>query len=317
MNWVVVLIMLIAGIFGGAVNVALQSDPATKRTWVLALVTGVGASFLTPLFLGTVSSALLREILAQRGDQATRFENLLSFGGFCLLAAITSKAFIQTLSEKVLQKVEQAERQSEAAQLKAEAAEDEVKQVRATVEDVNATAQAARDAVEYQLLPAGDPTAAALPLGDPVSAVGKASVIGRGDSRSATETIAFGDDVQDPWAGQFGGQSSSGRWRLEARLRPVVGRPDLRTVSLTVYDLQRLALNNADQRTQDEGHVTFYLHPTFANPTPNVPIIDGKAHLSVLSWGAFTVGARVHSDGTRLELNLADLPGADEPWRSR
>jgi hypothetical protein len=66
-----------------------------------------------------------------------------------------------------------------------------------------------------------------------------------------------------------------------------------------------------------QGHVQFYLHPTFANWRPVVPVVDGRAHLSVLSWGAFTVGVLADNGATRLELDLSTLPEADEPWRSR
>lgn len=317
MGFLVVVIMLFAGVFGGAVNVALQGEAATRRTWILSIVTGVGASLLTPLFLGTVSSSLLREILSQTDASPGRFEKLFVYGGFCLLAAICSKAFIQTLSESVLQKVEQVKRQSEDAKRQAEDTEHELKQVRTTVEDVSATAEAARDAVQYQLVRTGSGKIEKSALGKHASVVGKSIAALESESAFANEDIEFGADTQDPWAGQFGNRSSTDHWRLEAKLRPVHGRPDLRTVSLTLYDLKHAESKESADRSHSERYARFYLHPTFANSKPRVPIVEGKAHLSVLSWGAFTVGVLVEEDNTKLELNLADLQEADEPWRSR
>jgi len=55
--------------------------------------------------------------------------NLFVFGGFCLVAAISSRAFIQTISQQIL-------KQAENAAKKADEAKKEVKEVRDTAEAI-------------------------------------------------------------------------------------------------------------------------------------------------------------------------------------
>ncbi len=103
MSWLGVgFIMIGAGILGGTVSFALtRTEESAVKDWLWAMVIGTGASLLVPLFLNTISSDLLIKLLAANTESATRFV----FGGFCLLAAIASKAMIQTLTQKVLQDV--------------------------------------------------------------------------------------------------------------------------------------------------------------------------------------------------------------------
>ncbi len=109
----VVGIMLAMGLFGGFVNFLLsaEGDPETSR--VKSLSAGVAASFLIPLFLKTIGSNLLTTKMAP--------PDFLVLGGFCLIAAISSRAFMKSLAERLLQEArevnkevkEQAERVEE------------------------------------------------------------------------------------------------------------------------------------------------------------------------------------------------------------
>lgn len=55
----VILIMLAAGVCGGIVNIALGRDnQIDKSSFLRSIVTGVGAAFLMPILLTTVSSNL-------------------------------------------------------------------------------------------------------------------------------------------------------------------------------------------------------------------------------------------------------------------
>lgn len=103
MSWCgVVAIMIGAGILGGTINYALtRTERSTAKDLFWAEVVGIGASGLVPLFLNTISSDLLVKLLAHNPEPSVPFV----FGGFCLLAAIASKAMIQTLTQKVLQEV--------------------------------------------------------------------------------------------------------------------------------------------------------------------------------------------------------------------
>jgi predicted transcriptional regulator len=71
------------------------------------MVYGVGASFLVPLFLRTIDSSLLDRVCNPAADDK-RFADVLVFFGLCLVAAIYSKTFMQTISDRVLKEVREA-----------------------------------------------------------------------------------------------------------------------------------------------------------------------------------------------------------------
>jgi hypothetical protein len=121
LGWVL-LVMFGAGVFGGLVNYYLALEPAPTKpdvepavrsadseppaatlapSVVRSVIVGVAAAALVPLFLNTLSSNVLANILnPMSNDEARR--SLLIFGGFCLIAAISSTAFIRTISDRVL-----------------------------------------------------------------------------------------------------------------------------------------------------------------------------------------------------------------------
>jgi tetratricopeptide (TPR) repeat protein len=99
-----VVVMILAGIYGGIINYFLESEKAISRSkltiWQM-IVIGIGASFLVPLFLTLISSNLVN--LKQ-----LEFSKILVFFGFCLIAAISSRRFIMTISERLLREVREA-----------------------------------------------------------------------------------------------------------------------------------------------------------------------------------------------------------------
>jgi hypothetical protein len=104
--WTLLGIMALAGAFGGIINYFIERrDNPQKSSMARSLVVGIGASFLVPLFLNMISSALMQEMDQDSGK-------LLVFIGFCLIASITSSAFIRTLSDKVLREASEAKRMS-------------------------------------------------------------------------------------------------------------------------------------------------------------------------------------------------------------
>jgi hypothetical protein len=111
--WMLAAVMLVAGVLGGTVNhfVTHEAD-APKLTLSRALLVGITASFMVPLFLNMISSDLLEQV---RGDTS----KLLVFGGFCLIAAVSSRAFTRTVPDRILHELKQAK--SEAAEAKLEA----------------------------------------------------------------------------------------------------------------------------------------------------------------------------------------------------
>lgn len=101
----------------------------------------------------------------------------------------------------------------------------------------------------------------------------------------------------DPQKGQWGGQDIRNGRQLSAEVKPV--GDELFEVRLTVRPV-----GNAPPI---EGDVRFHLHDTFPRQVRTVKAKDGAASLSVVAWGAFTVGAEVRGEpDTYLELDLAD-----------
>jgi hypothetical protein len=119
--------------------------------------------------------------------------------------------------------------------------------------------------------------------------------------KSAEPTVS-----EDPQKGKWGGTAVSSDRRLEAEIVPMPGTEARYQVTLRVVSTRV----NAPLA----GSVQFHLHPTFSNPNPIVPVEDGIASLTLVAWGAFTVGAEADNGQTRLELDLADVPGASRQF---
>lgn len=95
----ILILIILSGTIGGTVSYLLElnkKEPFFKnRDLFKSIFIGISASLLVPLFLNTISSNLIKE-------SETDNNKLFVFIGFCLVAAISSKRFIQSLSEKVL-----------------------------------------------------------------------------------------------------------------------------------------------------------------------------------------------------------------------
>jgi hypothetical protein len=121
-----ILVMIVAGLLGGLINFFLATgdvaaqDNKDKNSIGKSLTIGVGAAFLVPLFLNMISSNLLE---ASKQDAS----KLLVFAGFCLIASISSKAFITTLSDRILN-------EAKAAKVAANEAKKEVEKVQPKVD---------------------------------------------------------------------------------------------------------------------------------------------------------------------------------------
>jgi hypothetical protein len=115
-------------------------------------------------------------------------------------------------------------------------------------------------------------------------------------------------DPNDPNKGCFGGTPSANGKVLRATVRSTHGDDDWFDVRLEVAaEPGQLPL---------KGTVKFHLHPTFTTSEISREAVGGVARLKLTAWGAFTVGAET-SDGTRLELDLAELPSAPMAFRMR
>lgn len=131
-------IMALMGVLGGLINYFINGDTESKprkdcfREVLKACIIGIGASLLVPLFLNMISSDLLKE------TESSQY-NILVFAGFCLIAAITSKTFIGTISERILQEAEEANAQAREAKKKIEQVESNIRPIinKATEQDYN------------------------------------------------------------------------------------------------------------------------------------------------------------------------------------
>lgn len=105
----VIVIVLLAGILGGFAAYitvprdANASEPA-RAAILRYIVLGVMASACVPLFLTLVQSDLVKRIFAGSGQRP--FAEYLVFVGFCLLAAFSARAFLESISRRVLRDLE-------------------------------------------------------------------------------------------------------------------------------------------------------------------------------------------------------------------
>lgn len=106
----------------------------------------------------------------------------------------------------------------------------------------------------------------------------------------------------DPYKGFAGGLSERNSRRLTAEIRPITNTGSVNRVHLEVA--------STDPRKPLTQPVKFLLHPTFEEAeVTQMPDKDGVARLDILSEGEFTVAAETDGGDTRLELDLAEVPG--------
>ncbi len=100
--YILILIMVSSGFIGGIVNYYLSDEKKFGKS----IIMGIVASFFVPLFLNMISSDLVEIILKQTQD-ATYISKIFVFTGFCLVASIFSRTFMQNISNKLLQQLKE------------------------------------------------------------------------------------------------------------------------------------------------------------------------------------------------------------------
>lgn len=128
--------MIASGVLGGAANYLLlhKDDPAYARH-SRSLVLGLVASLLVPLFLKTISSDIIEKITTIRYGSGIPFEYFI-FGSSCLLAAVCSRPFAETVAKRLAAEVEKAKRESREAQARAMVAEEKAAQAEPVLRQV-------------------------------------------------------------------------------------------------------------------------------------------------------------------------------------
>src|SRR5262249_57039786 len=128
---------------------------------------------------------------------------LMVLGSFCVLAGISAQRFIQTLSDKVLQQVQEVQQSVEDTKQSVQKTQQFAEENRqlidtnaANVAAANATAQAAVDAAAFGTVDKG--VTAAAP--------------------AASIEVKPGADPEDPWKGAFGGSPAANGREFTATL---------------------------------------------------------------------------------------------------
>jgi hypothetical protein len=136
--YLIFIVLLVCGILGGLVNSYGEDSPVDGKglSWWKQVVIGIAASFMVPLFLNMISSSLLDSIRGTSGGTGSIGDpsKLFVLAGFALVAAISSRAFITTITSRVLQEVRIAKDQASQAHQIAERAESAANQAEESVQ---------------------------------------------------------------------------------------------------------------------------------------------------------------------------------------
>ena len=262
--------------------------------WLTKIVVGVGLVQANEIIARF--SALSARVAAEWGlhqGQATAGFVLLSalLFGFLVSYIWTRTAFVYYLeyNETV---VTGERRRREAAEQRAEQAEHQARDAERQAQQVEQQKDTLSRAVNFLAGGDRDDPAALHTLIDTPAKSGLAQALW--DS--------------DPNKGAFGGAPIAGNKELSVEADPL-------DEACTTYAL-RLVVRSLDPARPLQGSVVFHLHPTFKPTyTRKVAAVDGVAEWRVVAGGAFTVGAETE-DGTRLELDLAEMDSFSEAFRS-
>lgn len=103
----ITLLMLSAGLLGGITNYFRAEEDKNKlSSFFKNILMGISSALLIPLFLNMISSNLLKE-------SSEDSSKLFILFGFCLIASLSSKAFIQTISDRLLNEVKKTKEKME------------------------------------------------------------------------------------------------------------------------------------------------------------------------------------------------------------
>jgi hypothetical protein len=161
-------VMLAAGAIGGLVNCFLSEAPdtpdspdAARLAWWKHIVIGITAAFMVPLFLAMISADLIDKIRGPAGQPGNPVL-LLNLAGFCLVASVSSRAFIGSLTARLLREVQDARAQAEAAEATAEQARQRASDATEAALIAQSDAEAAQSLARAQVVEeTADATAAA------------------------------------------------------------------------------------------------------------------------------------------------------------
>ena len=129
------IVMIATGIAGGLAGYFISLDRGMAKQepsddssakivppWLKYVFLGIIAAFIVPLFLSLAQSNLVSDLHkeATTPPDPKASSDIFVFAGFCLVAAISSRAFIQSISDRILREAREARETAEAAQAQAE-----------------------------------------------------------------------------------------------------------------------------------------------------------------------------------------------------
>jgi hypothetical protein len=115
--------------------------------------------------------------------------------------------------------------------------------------------------------------------------------------------VDAGIDPDDPNRGQFGNQSEANGRKLTAAIEPLAG-------PRSAFCSIRFRVESTDATKPLSGRVEVYTHPTFRRYAKHsLDVVNGVATDRRKAYGVFTIGIVADEGKTRLELNLANVPG--------
>lgn len=104
----IIYITIISGLFGGAINYLIFENNHKLISIFRSIFTGIGAAFVVPLFLQTIAS----DLIGQCKEDPQYF---LVYAGFCLIASIFSRRFLDTVAKRALEQAQEADRNAQLA----------------------------------------------------------------------------------------------------------------------------------------------------------------------------------------------------------
>jgi LytS/YehU family sensor histidine kinase len=212
-------IIVLAGILGGLVNYfSTRKDDPKESSFRKSAVLGITAALLVPLFLNMISSNLLDSI---RGDtsKAPDLSKVLVFLGFCLVAAISSTAFIKTLTDRVLKEAKEAKEVARQAEKTAAATQSAFQPIleKETESDASATMDVAITSDEQVVNPNERKILESLAKGKSFrtrQGLAKETGIARSDVVQMMDDLKARELVTDKWIVITPGQEPKRRWSI-------------------------------------------------------------------------------------------------------
>jgi len=144
-----IIIMIVTGAFGGFLNYLHNFDTANNEQKIRSVkykyvFLGMGSAILVPAFLKMIASDLIK------GSTSYDNINYLIFAGFCLVAAIFSKRFINTIGERILEAAKNAEKSSKETKKEVESTKLELNSTQERIEDVKASVNLKSEVTEMR-----------------------------------------------------------------------------------------------------------------------------------------------------------------------